>query len=320
MDLQVSIAPSVMSLAAVASPLSRTATHIDLVYVVLPPEYGTGEWLAMAVMAGKQYVSAENAWAARRQAEAHAAVERDLSRARDIQLRLVPRDPEIPGLDLAIGFSPCRWVGGDYVDVVPVSSGGKTKVLLAVADVCGKGLPAAITMSSLHTMVHAGVLSGTGLCPMMNNLNQYLRAVLPDETFVTMAAVLLDPASGEVEYVNAGHPPALILEAGQEPRRLEKTENMPLRLDEGEIEGRHVTLETGQVLVLYTDGLTEIEAKEGSGKLLGITGLARELGTLYASTGMSGRELAGALTVRLGQMLAGRDAEDDRTFLVAKRV
>jgi sigma-B regulation protein RsbU (phosphoserine phosphatase) len=319
-DLQVSIAPSVMSLAAVASPLSRTARHIDLLYVVLPPEYGTGEWLAMAVMAGKQYTSAENAWAARRQAEAHAAVERDLSRARDIQFRLVPRDPQVPGLDLAIGFSPCRWVGGDYVDVVPVTSGGTKKVLLAVADVCGKGLPAALTTSSLHTMVHAGVLSASGLCPMMNNLNRYLRNVLPEETFVTMAAVLLDPVSGEVEYVNAGHPPALILEPGQAPRRLEKTENMPLRLDEAEIVGRQMRLEPGQVLVLYSDGLTEIELREGSAKLLGIDGLARELGEMYESAGTSAKDLAGKLRAKLGEMLAGRDAEDDQTFLLAKRV
>ncbi len=207
-DIELSISSSILPVSAVAVPLRQEPGWFDILYVTLPPEYGNGEWLALTALAAKQFQQAEDAWTARKRAEAHAAVELELHRAQQIQMRLVPQATAVEGLDLAIGFVPCRWVGGDYVDVVPMKDG---RTLLTVADVCGKGLPAALISSSLHTMVHTAIDAGMGLAALMASLNRYLCHTLSSESFVTMVAVAIDPRTGELECVNAGHPPALLL-------------------------------------------------------------------------------------------------------------
>ena len=234
-EVELSISSSVLPVAAVAVPLREDPAGLDVLYVTLPPEYGTGEWLALTALAAKQFQQAEDVWAARKQAEAHAAVEYELERAHQIQMRLVPREAEVRGLELAIGFVPCRRVGGDYVDVVPMKDG---RTLLTVADVCGKGLPAALVASSLHTMVHTGLDAGMSLSALMAGLNRYLCQTLAAESFVTMVAVAVDPATGEFECVNAGHPPALLLSPGGDPRELQSAANMPLSCEEADPVGQ----------------------------------------------------------------------------------
>jgi serine phosphatase RsbU (regulator of sigma subunit) len=314
-DVQVSIAVDVVPMATVACPLSDEddGVQMDLLYAVLPPEYGTGEWLALTVMAAKQYEQAESAWRARKSAEDHAVVERELERARQIQMRLVPSDPQISGLDVAVGFSPCRWVGGDYVDVVPTGDG---RVLLAVADVCGKGLPAALVAASLHTMVHASVLGGMGLCDFMNNLNRYLIQTQASETFVTMVVMLVDPRSGAIEFANAGHPPPVVLGPGGAPRAVKGETQFPLGIEEQSITCHSAQLEPGELLVLFTDGLTELRTE---GKLLGVDGLCARLKEVYAREGMESREVAAGLTEALNALQGAGAPEDDRTFLLARR-
>src|SRR6185437_9437110 len=203
-DVQMSIAPQVLAMAAVACPITRNDQTVDVLYIMLPPMLGSAEWLALVNLAVQQYQQAESSWAARKQAETIAAMERELARARQIQMRLVPKDPKFNGLEVAIGFVPCHFVGGDYVDAVRMKDG---RTLVAIADVCGKGLPAALVASSVHTMIHAGVLSDLSLPELMSNLNSYLQGTLSDESFVTMVAIAIDPIRGEIEVVDAGHPP-----------------------------------------------------------------------------------------------------------------
>lgn len=311
-DVMMSIAPSVVMLATVACPLEIRGREMDILYAVFPPQYGTGEWLALASLGSKQHQQAEAAWAARRQAELHAVMERDLARARQIQMRLVPDDPQVTGLDMAIGFAPCRGVGGDYVDVVPCGDG---KVFLAVADVCGKGLPAALVASSIHTMVHASLLAGLDLRTLVGNLNHYLCRMLSEESFVTMVAVMLDPKTGDIEYVNAGHPLPLILSPGSERRSLAGGNNLPLRIECDEPRCATDRLAPGELLALYTDGLTEIG--QGAG-MLGAAGLAEELASLYPSPAIAARDVAAALNRRLNTLQGSVDPQDDRTFLLAR--
>jgi serine phosphatase RsbU (regulator of sigma subunit) len=305
-----------MAAAAVACPLHEDAAHLDVLYAVLPPQYGTGEWLALASLAARQYQQAEQVWRARAAAESHAALERELQRARQIQMRLVPRNPSVPGLDLAVGFTPCRWVGGDYVDVVPMADG---RTLLTVADVCGKGLAAALVSSSLHTMVHGGVAAGLDLRGLMRTLSNYLARSLPEESFVTMVAVAIDPAAGTVECVNAGHPPPLVINPGAKLRELHSGENLPLGCDPTEeLESHSYELAPGGLLALYTDGLTE--QTDAAGELLGMAGLTAWIGDICATEGIAAAAAADALTQRSEALRGSRPPDDDRTFLLARRV
>ncbi|MFI5380708.1 MAG: SpoIIE family protein phosphatase [Tepidisphaerales bacterium] len=313
-DLQVSIVANVRPMATIACPLTDAGAALDLLYVMLPPEYGTGEWLALATLAARQFCQADAAWAARRAAQEHAVVERDLERARQIQLRLVPENPAVPGLDVAIGFAPCRWVGGDYVDAIPTSDG---RLLLAIADVCGKGLSAALVASSLHAIVHSAVSSGLGLATLIQSLNNYLHARLPGDSFVTMIAMLVEPSTGRIEYVSAGHPAPLILSATGEVRSLDEANHLPLSLHSGAFEIASASILPGELLALFTDGLTELPLD--SGEYLDITGLIAEL-QRFAADPRPTRDLVAALDHRLAELQAHHDPVDDRTFLLLRRV
>lgn len=321
MDLQMSVATDGRGIAAVACPLpSSTAVDAadagdaDLLYVVLPPECGTEEWLALTELAARQFAQAEAAWAARQRAEAVAAAERDLARARQIQMRLVPSDVAVAGLDVAIGFAPCRVVGGDYVDAVPLPDG---RLLATVADVCGKGLSAALVAQSLHTLVHSGISAGLALPRLMCNINDYLRQSLAEDLFVTMAVVVIDPATGGVEYANAGHLPPVVLSPGEgSPRVLAGAEDLPLRIAEEPMTSRVDRIEPGETLVLYTDGLTEMYV-DGDGSMLGTRGLLAQLKDCQAAE--SARDLAASLNARLAGLQGEREQGDDRTFILVRR-
>ncbi len=139
--VELTMSRDVMALWVVACPLRVEEQLMNLLYVTLPPDFGSVEWLGLIALAAEVYQQAESAWEARRHAQAHAAIERELEMAHQIQRTFVPKRLEFKALDVALGFEPCRWVGGDYVDIVPMPDG---RILLAVADVCGKGLQAAL--------------------------------------------------------------------------------------------------------------------------------------------------------------------------------
>ncbi len=276
---ELSISSEVMAICAVACPIRSESKYSDLLYVVFSPECGTAEWLALASLAVKQFQQAESTWKAKKLGEDHASIERELGRAHEIQERLVPRNIQVTGLDFDIGFTPCRWVGGDYVDVVPGKEG---KVLLTVADVCGKGLPAALVASSLHMMTHTAMRSNTPLPDIMRNLNVYLAESLAQGTFVTMLAALLDPAAGTLEVINAGHPAGLFVTPRGEVTLTLAEANMPLGLDgDAELVSQTTSLEKGTFLFLFTDGLTELTLENG--ELLGDEALGEQIGQLIRS-------------------------------------
>jgi sigma-B regulation protein RsbU (phosphoserine phosphatase) len=314
-DVQLSIAANVMAMSALACPLRTDAATTDVLYVLLPPEFGTSEWLALASLAVEQLHQADAVWAARREAQMYAAIEGELARARQIQMRLIPRDLKVPGLDVVIGFEPCHWVGGDYVDVVQTPAG---RTLLTMADVCGKGLQAALVAFSVHSLVHGGLRAGLGLADLMGSLNEHLMEYMSEGSFVTMAAVLLDPATGDCEVVNAGHPAPLVLEPGDRMRWLMEAKNLPLGIAPATFEVQRERLGAGQMLALFTDGLTDLPLAD-SGRL-GTERLAELIRIAYAAQG-SGQaaQVAKLLGASLDEARGDRLPDDDRTFLLARR-
>lgn len=303
-------------LSAIACPIYIDADVIDVLYVTFPPEFGTNEWLALANLAAEQFTQAQAAWAARERSEKQALIEKELDRARKIQMRLVPRPTGVMGLDLAVGFEPCRWVGGDYIDVVRAKDGS---LLLAVADVCGKGLQAALITASLHTMIHTNADSHDGPIDLMTRLNAYLHEMLPQGSFVTMILIHLDPLSGSFELVNSGHPPALLLKPDLTVSELECGANIPLGLMCGPQSSSSGKLEPGHMLMLYTDGLTEMTNE--AGKMLGTPELTKQLiEAAKEDSTATAAKIGEVFTKRLDQFRGGSLPQDDRTFLLARRV
>lgn len=313
--LELSLAPEDEPLAVFACPLRQDPTAMQVLYVVMPGQYGSAEWLGLGALAAEQFGQAEQAWEARRKAEASAALERDLERARQVQMGLLPRDVDVPGLDIAVHFEPCRGVGGDYLDVVRMSDG---RVVLAVADVCGKGMQAALVSASVHTAVQAAVHMKVPLAQWMTQLNRFLCERLPAGSFVTMIAVQLDPATGEVETVNAGHPPAVVVDREGGVRLIESSGHYPLGIDPVELTTQRDQLAAGACMALYTDGLTEVADPQG--QWLGTQGLAERLAAVCRGQAeVSVRDTARGLADSVAEVRAGRPAEDDQTLLLVRR-
>ncbi len=296
-------------------PFAEVDRSIDVLQVEFPPRYGTEEWLMLITLVAEAYQQAELVWEMRHQVRQNAFVESELEMACQIQKGLVPKQFHAPGLELAFGFEPCRWVGGDYVDALVLPDG---RVLLAIADVCGKGLQAALVASSVHTLVRASRELCNDLPLLMKRLNEYLLGHLPEHSFVTMLCILLDCQTGEFELVSAGHPAAIIVRCGICAELLSQTDNVGLGIVPEEFVTLNSHLDIGDVLLMYTDGLTEMVNMKD--ELFGTERLAAEFQRVVdinpsASVDSMRQRLKDLCNAYRGT----RVATDDRTFLVATR-
>jgi serine phosphatase RsbU (regulator of sigma subunit) len=323
-DINISLDLSRAAIAAIACPIHRRPGSVDLLYVTLNPEQAGEALLGLMRLVARQLEQSSSLIRARQYAEEQARIRADLEQAQAIQQRLLPRELPERNVQLAIGFEPSRWVGGDYVDAVELPDG---RDLLVIADVVGKGLPAAMIAALLHAMIHAGVRGAEAadrpyeLAASITALNRYLLAFLPEGAFVTLAALTLDGESGEMRYVNAGHPPPIVATAAGGSRFLAAGLHTPLGVLEQPYTETTQTLERGDWLVLFTDGVTEMPGRES--KMLGLDGtravVERVNAAFNASDDVAADALANRLTAELDDILSGRLAGDDRTFLLARR-
>jgi len=302
--------------AIIACPLRVESSVADVLYATVPHEFGTLERLALLTLAAEQYKKAELQIEARKNTQNNTVIQNELQRARKIQLSLVSRDPTAPGLEVAIGFEPCLWIGGDYANVVSAPSG---KVALVVADVSGKGLPAAMVATGVHSVVDRSIRSGESLSEMAQDLNQFLINSMDRQSHLTLLAVLFDPATGNVEYLNAGHPPIFIARRSGEVRELNYGNNPPLGVLPTSPFIDSAELQPGELLYLYTDGVTEMYDAEG--KMLGVEGVKNQIASLYAANPeIPLSQLRDELTKKLDETRGASPITDDRTFLLARRL
>ncbi|HEY2587990.1 MAG TPA: SpoIIE family protein phosphatase [Tepidisphaeraceae bacterium] len=183
-----------------------------------------------------------------------AALERQVQMAADVQQRMIPQSPpHLPGLDLASVYVPCYELGGDFFDFIPLPD---DNLGLAIADVSGKGVPASLTMASVHAFLRAQVDNVYYLYEVVHRINQMLcRDTKPGE-FVTLFYGVLDARNLRFTYCNAGHPPALLLRDGNVTELV--GDNMVLGVSEAEEYKQFlIHLKKGDALLFYTDGVTD---------------------------------------------------------------
>jgi len=314
--MSLSLAGGIMTVAAIACPLSGDdPDRMDLLYVTFPAEYGTGQWLALCALATEQHRHADAAWDARNRAQQQALIETELQKAHEIQKRLIPQNVNIPGLQVGIGFAPCKWVGGDYIDAVTLPDG---RALMFVADVCGKGLQAALVTASLHTLIHTNITAKLDLQDVIDRLNRYLCHMLPDSSFVTAIAMLIDPKSGKLSYINAGHPPALVASAQGKTRELASGENPPLGFIPDAMRISHDTLAPDEILALYTDGLSEMTHHD-TNVMLGVNGVGQMLAQISQQTSLNVTDMLKHFHQELDRYQGSVLPQDDKAFLLAGR-
>jgi sigma-B regulation protein RsbU (phosphoserine phosphatase) len=192
-------------------------------------------------------------------AGALAALDREMQAVGEIQRSLLPEAlPPIPGFELAAYYNTSARAGGDYYDFFPLDGGGWG---LFIADVAGHGTPAAVLMAITHAIAHAhpGTHTPPGL--LLQHLNGRLtNTYTRGGTFVTAFYAVLDPATRTLTYSRAGHnPPRLV--RGDRVVSLDETGALPLGILDGQAYTQStVTLERGDLLLLYTDGITEAMA------------------------------------------------------------
>jgi sigma-B regulation protein RsbU (phosphoserine phosphatase) len=195
----------------------------------------------------------------------------EMAAAAIIQRALLPdvRDfAETCGVDVCAAMTPARDVGGDFFDLVRLEDG---RIALGVGDVCGKGAPAALFMGITKTLIRINLRERPDLSAAILKANAYLTSNYPADHFATLVYAAFDPMSGEVEYVSCGHPPALLRRADGTVESL-LAGGLPVGMFEGlKVNVRRAHLRPGDVLLLYTDGVTEAvdrEAREFGDKRL----------------------------------------------------
>lgn len=239
-------------------------------------------------------------------------LERELQLASEIQQRFQPAaPPQVPGYELQGISFPCYEIGGDYYDFIRREDG---RLVIALGDVSGKGTAAALLMSSLHAAVHAQSGSHETLVDTIAAVNKYLADNIPPNRFVTLFYAELDPQSGALSFLNAGHNPPLIVHAAGTVEQL-ASGGLPLGIkrDAEYREGR-TQLQTGDVLIVYSDGVTE--ATSPTGEEFGATRLYEVVSRNVEASAAGIRDRIESALTKFSQ---GTQAADDITLVIVKR-
>ena len=239
-------------------------------------------------------------------------LERELQLAMEIQQRFQPTAPPVVAGYEFQGISfPCYEIGGDYYDFIEREDG---RLVIALGDVSGKGTAAALLMSSLHAAIHAQTGSHDTLVETISAVNRYLADNIPSNRFVTLFYAELDPESGAVSFLNAGHNPPLIVHAAGTVEQL-ASGGLPLGINANADyrEGR-TTLQLGDVLVIYSDGVTE--AASPSGEEFGPTRLYEVVSRNVEASAAGIRDRIESALTKFSQ---GTQAADDITLVIVKR-
>jgi serine phosphatase RsbU (regulator of sigma subunit) len=265
--------------------------------------------LTVSVEKGRLYSElAEHEEAVERQ---NAAMMRDLGMARSVQQALIPHGViEIPGLDIAFRYEPAIQVGGDMLDIIPLSD---QKVLLFVGDATGHGVQAALVMCAVRMAVHAAVKSDPRPESVLTKANEVL-VHLGVESLVTAACCVVDPTGRHADLSLAGHPSPLWFRAETAQSVGQGAGGLPLGVAEGrEYATTRIALQQGDALVLFTDGIVEAFNQEGCQY-----GQERLKSQLIGCGRLSAEEICATIRRDLDAHCRSATKGDDVTLLVIK--
>jgi sigma-B regulation protein RsbU (phosphoserine phosphatase) len=187
--------------------------------------------------------------------------ERDLILASQVQRRVLPKPPILPGLELGAAMKTARLLGGDYYDFFQIS---EDVVDVVIADVSGKGAAASLLMPSLAVALRLRARELSGPAAILKDLDEVLHQVTNPATFVTMFYARFDQSSRTLQYASGGHnPPLLVRPRTGESLQLEEAGPIMGILPDAQYSNTVVTLEQGDILTLFTDGVTEQENESG---------------------------------------------------------
>lgn len=273
-------------------------------------DFGPADARILSLFGNQAAIALENA-RLHREAVEKERMEREIEIAASIQRTILPTTlPAVSGILLAAGNRPTRQVGGDFYDVHPLADG---RVAFCVADVSGKGIPAALLVSTVHACIHLLVEAGTNDLPgLVARVNRHLARFSSTRKFVTLFFAVYDPSDGSLRYVNAGHNPGILLR--RDGVELLPSGGVPIGMFETakQVESR-VALAPGDLVVLYSDGITEAaDAKDEE------FGMERLIALLEAGRDLPPSALKDRIFAAVESFTRGVAQYDDQTVLVAR--
>ena len=285
------------------------------------PGYYTPRLLEEAVMrsnlVGGTVRQVQTAAALRKANERSAA---EVLRIAAIQRALLPPElPDVPGITFAASYETFDTAGGDMYLFHPMGTSHHAegehdgRWAIFVGDVAGHGPAAAVVMAMVHAINYAYAQPGRGLDQFLEFVNRHLVAKRIEQSFVTAVASVLDPATLQLSYSCAGHPPPLLRRPGQSPtvRPLPAVGNLPLGiLPDVDYPWTTCQLQRGDTVVFYTDGITE--SRNAKGLFFGVDGIAHALGHCSGTPACA----VDTIKARLHDFQAGSRPQDDQTLLV----
>ncbi len=299
---------------AMCVPLWDNREVIGLIYV--DSRAGTGLYneetlRLLAHLANVAAVKIENARLFARTLEAR-MYEEELEKAAEIQSRLMPGEgPQIAGYGVDGSSHPCQAVGGDYYDYLSLPGG---RVGIALGDVAGKGLPASLLMCRVCASVRALADLDLPLEDLIKRLNRLICRDIPSNRFVTFFCGFLDVSNHTLTYINAGHNPPLLVRHGGKVERL-SVSGPPIGLFENlHHDARTVALRPGDLLICYSDGVTEAEDRKR--REFGEDHLIR---TVLECRLSKPAEIVRRVIDEVNAHYAGLPPQDDITLVVLKR-
>ena len=234
----------------------------------------------------------------------------ELATGRAVQFALMPKEqPTLSGWDLWLYTRPANEVGGDLVDYLGMDGG---RMGLALGDVAGKGLGAALLMAKLQSVLRALAPSFDSLADLGARMNTIIRRDGLPGRFISMVYLELEPESGTVRLVNAGHFPPLVMR-GETVRELDKGAPALGLMSEAAYEQQQITLEPGDWLIVYSDGLTE--ARDEEGMFFGRERLLALLPLLHERTAEA---TGGRLLTAVDRFVGEARPSDDLSLLVLR--
>jgi phosphoserine phosphatase RsbU/P len=299
----------------IAVPLQTNDRVIGLIYLDSPHlvrEFSREDLNLLTVMANVAAIRIEHARLNEIE-EAERAMAKDMQQAALIQQALLPSEPpSLPELDIAGKTTACRTVGGDYYDFLMFPD---RRVGILVGDVAGKGMPAALMMSSLQARVHVLFEDAAELAHKIARLNKAVCSNCPDNRFITFFMAIVDPATGELVYTNAGHNPPLVVRADGSVVKLRGGGVILGILPQAPYHESRTYLNPGDILVLYSDGVTEAatpaDEEFGEDRLAELVGSMRD---------RPSAEIVEAVEHAITDFTQGAPPADDITVVVARLV
>jgi serine phosphatase RsbU (regulator of sigma subunit)/pSer/pThr/pTyr-binding forkhead associated (FHA) protein len=299
-----------------AVPLQTDDRVIGLIYLDSPhfiKEFTKDDLSLLTVMANVAAIRIEHTRLAEvEQAERIHA--KQLEQAAEIQRGLLPvQAPSVPGVDLAGYNAACHTVGGDYYDFLPYPDG---RVGLLVGDVAGKGMPAALLMSSLQARVQVLFDDPENLAALVTRLNRIITSNCPSNRFITFFIGILDPKTGDLTYVNAGHNPPIVAHADGSVEKLDGTGLILGILPVATYTQKTCNLGVGDSVLLFSDGVTEA-VRPDADEEFGEDRLAQNFSKLRE---MDAQAMIEIINQQVQEFTAGAPPADDLTLVVAKRM